>query len=189
MKMRHQEQALRIGGAALAVVAAAGFIAAAAVAPGIVHIIKLFPRKPDWQRWYLVDRALKRLIRRGLVEETRRGRIVGFALTDKGRERLMRQEFARAELPKPKRWDGKWRIVVFDVPEKYRHLRDNLRTHFTRLGLHPIQKSVWLYPYPCDALVRLIKVDLGLGRDVQYFTVGKFEDREEEKAWRHTFDV
>ncbi|MDO8622004.1 MAG: hypothetical protein Q7R80_02135 [bacterium] len=189
VKMRHQEQAARIGLIVLGVVAAAGIIATAAVAPGALLALKPFARKPAWRQRGEVDRALRRLMRRGLVEETRRGRVVGFSLTDKGRTYLMRRELSHAEIVEPKKWDGKWRIVTFDVPEKRRHLRDSLRTHFQRLGLYPIQKSVWLFPYPCDDLVRLIKVDLDLGRSVQYFTVGKFEDREEEKDWRIRFDV
>ncbi|MDP3771414.1 MAG: hypothetical protein Q8R16_03890 [bacterium] len=189
VKMRHQEQAARIGLIVLGVVAAAGIIATAAVAPGALLALKPLVRKPAWRQRGEVDRALRRLMRRGLVEETHRGRIVELSLSDKGREYLMRREFAHAEIVRPKKWDGRWRIVTFDVPEKRRHLRDNLRTHFQRLGLHPIQKSVWLTPFPCDDLVQLIKVDLDLGRNVQYFTVGKFADREEEKDWRIHFDV
>ncbi len=189
MKMRHQENVKRIGAILLAIVAAAGIVVVAAAAPGIVGVAKLFPRKPEWQRRYLIDRALRRLLRRGLVEEVHRGRTVEYALTDTGREYLMRCELAHAEVPVPKKWDGKWRFIMFDIQEKRRHLRDNLRTHLNRLGLYPIQKSVWLTPYPCADLVRLIKVDLGLGRRVQCLTVRKFDDREEEKSWRLHFDV
>lgn len=189
IKMRHQEQAKRIGLAVLGVVAVTGFVAAAAMMPGLALLVKLFPKRSD-RRWRdYADRALKRLIRRGFVEETRQGRVVGYQLTDRGREHLLRREFASAKLVPSKKWDGKWRLVAFDIPEKRRYLRDNLRTHLNRLGLYPLQQSVWLYPYPCQDIVRLLKVDLGLGRRVQYFTVGTFEDRREEKSWRLHFDV
>lgn len=189
MKMRNQEQAQRIGLAVLGVVAVTGFVAAAAVMPGLAHLTKLFPRRSG-RRWRdYTDRALKRLIRRGLVEETLRGRIVGYRLTDRGHEYLMHRELESTELSPPKKWDGKWRLVTFDVPEKRRYLRDHLRVHLTRLGFYPLQLSVWLYPHPCEDVVRLIKVDLDLGRKVQCIAFRGFEDREEEKSWRLHFDV
>lgn len=189
LKMRHQERLRAVGGVTLGIIAAAGIITAAAVMPGALVALKPFMRKSRPFERHDVDRALKRLIRNGCVEEIVRGRTVRYQITDRGREYLMRCELACAEFAPPRKWDGKWRLVVFDITENRRYLRDNLRGHLLRLGLYPIQKSVWLFPYPCDDLVRLIKVDLGLGRNVQYFTVGKFEDRKEEKNWRRRFDV
>lgn len=179
-----------IGVTTLGVVATAGIVMAAAVAPGVLLALKPFVRASRSFERHDINRAIRRLVRRGFVEEVRRrGYIIGYRMTDRGREELMRREFACTELERPRKWDGKWRLIVFDVPERRRHLRDMLRTHFQRLGLHPIQKSVWLTPFPCDDLVQLIKVDLDLGRSVQYFTVGAFTDREEEKGWRIHFDV
>jgi DNA-binding transcriptional regulator PaaX len=189
LKQRHRERSAQVSVAILGIVAAAGIVAAVAVMPGVALALKPFARRYPSRQRDEVDRALRGLLRRGLVEEIPRGRTVQYQLTDRGHEYLMRCELAHAEFIPPKKWDGKWRLVVFDVPERFRHLRDNLRTHLTRLGLYPIQKSVWLFPYPCDDLVRLIKVDLGLGRSVQYFTTRSFEDREEEKLWRLRFDV
>lgn len=189
MKERHREQTQRIGLAVLGIVAAAGFVAAAAIVPGIAAIGALLPRQSRWRQREHADRALKRLIRRGLVEEVQRGRIIGYQLTDQGRERLARRELKSAELTISRKWDGKWRLVTFDVPEKRRYLRDHLRIHLTRLGFYPLQKSVWLYPHPCEDVVRLIKVDLGLGRKVQCVAFKRFEDREEERSWRFHFDV
>lgn len=189
LKMRHQEKAKEIGAIVLGVVAAAGIITAAAVMPGIAIIAKLFPNQPDWRRRYYTGAALRGLIRRGLVEEVRHGRTVGYQLTDRGREYLARSEFSVAEFVPPRKWDGKWRLVAFDVPEKRRHIRDHLRTHLTRLGFYPLQQSVWLFPHPCEDIVRLIKVDLSLGSKVQCFTFKKFDDREDEQSWRLHFDV
>lgn len=190
VKQRHRDQALRVTLTVLGVIAAAGVVAGAAIAPGVAVAVNAFAKLFPSRQRYEVSRTLTRLRRRGFVEEVTRGRhVVEYRITDRGREYLMQRELIRTEPEKPKKWDGKWRIIIFDIREKQRHLRDNLRTHLTRLGLYPIQKSAWLYPYPCDDLVRLIKADLGLDRNVQYFTIGKFEDREEEKSWRLHFDV
>ena len=43
-------------------------------------------------------------------------------------------------------WDGKWRIVIFDVPEMKRRNRSLLRMELRALGLRELQKSVWITP-------------------------------------------
>src|SRR3989338_3765198 len=45
------------------------------------------------------------------------------------------------------KWDGKWRMIVFDVPEKKRRHRDELRSMLKAIGFKEFQKSVWVYPH------------------------------------------
>ena len=51
---------------------------------------------------------------------------------------------------KPKRWDGKWRLVLFDIPEKNRLFRDILREHLRNLKFLKLQHSVFVSPYPFE---------------------------------------
>ena len=44
-------------------------------------------------------------------------------------------------------WDHKWRLVVFDIPEKYATLRDKVRTILKRSGFVKLQQSVWVFPH------------------------------------------
>ena len=61
------------------------------------------------------------------------------------------------EIEKQKIWDKKWRIIIFDIPEKRgRIARDVLRSKLQKLGFYLIQKSVWVYPYPCEKEVQLL---------------------------------
>lgn len=189
MKLRHQEEAFRIGLTVLGTIAAAGIIASIAIAPGIALAFAPFARRPGWRQRGEVDRSLRRLVRRGFVASVRRGRVMHYRLTDRGRVYLMRCEHAHAAQERPKRWDGKWRILIFDIPEKQRHLRDMLRDRLVRLGFANIQKSVWLTPYPCDDVVRMLRVDLRYTGDIQAFTATSFLDRTAEHRWRHHFDV
>jgi phenylacetic acid degradation operon negative regulatory protein len=50
----------------------------------------------------------------------------------------------------PKRWDKKWRVVVFDIPEKNKKLRDEFRRRLKKLGFVEFQKSVFAHPHPCE---------------------------------------
>jgi len=62
-----------------------------------------------------------------------------------------------------KEWDKKWRIVIFDIPEKDRHFRDVLRLHLRELKFYKLQQSVFISPYPCERqlleLVSIYKVE------------------------------
>ncbi len=57
---------------------------------------------------------------------------------------------------KPRKWDGKWRIVGFDIPEKQKKAREALRYKLKELGFLQIQKSLFLYPYPCREEIEFI---------------------------------
>ena len=48
------------------------------------------------------------------------------------------------KIDKPKIWDKKWRIVVFDIPEKQRGARDSLRTYLKKLDFYELQKSIFI---------------------------------------------
>lgn len=45
---------------------------------------------------------------------------------------------------------------MFDIPEKLKRLRDSLRLHFQEIGLIELQKSVLVYPYPCNHEIEFI---------------------------------
>lgn len=64
--------------------------------------------------------------------------------------------FENMKIKVPARWDNKWRIVMFDVPETVRNTRDALRMHFKNLGFYEFQKSVFVHPYPCAKEIEYI---------------------------------
>ena len=52
-------------------------------------------------------------------------------------------------IKRPEVWDKKWRIVIFDIPEKHKRAREAMRGHLKRLGFYKLQKSVFLLPFQC----------------------------------------
>ena len=74
---------------------------------------------------------------------------VSLILSDDGRKRALTYKLDEMEIPRPKQWDRKWRIILFDIPEDERKLRDALRRHFKVLGCHEFQKSVFVHPFEC----------------------------------------
>jgi len=75
---------------------------------------------------------------------------ISVKLTNRGKERVIKFSFDLLEIKKPEKWDGKWRIIIFDIPNKYKQAREALRCKIKELGLRQLQKSVWIYPYDCE---------------------------------------
>lgn len=71
-------------------------------------------------------------------------------LTDKGKNKAITFNIDNMEIKRPKIWDKKWHMVIFDIPEKKRQARDVLRETIKRLGFCEFQKSVFVYPFPCQ---------------------------------------
>ena len=78
-------------------------------------------------------------------------------LTGKGEQRGRKVLFEKMEIPQPARWDGRWRMVVFDVPEKHRNARFALTEKLKELGFFMMQKSLWVHPFPCLEQIAVIK--------------------------------
>lgn len=102
-------------------------------------------------------KALKRLREGGFIELISDEELV-FRLTDKGKDRALWENLKNAD----KNWDGKWRIVVWDVPEKRRQARDLLRYKLKQLGFTQWQKSVWATKANCTKPLRDFIMRVGI---------------------------
>jgi len=84
------------------------------------------------------------------------------------------------------KWDGRWRLVMFDVPEAKRGLRDNIRRELTKLGLGILQASVWISPNDIrDDIVKIIK-KYNLSGEIKFFEVLRNPNLDKtiiEKSW------
>ncbi len=101
--------------------------------------------------------SFSNLKRKGLVRVTKRkGKTLVF-LTKKGENKAKRIAIEDIFIKIPFHWDGKWRIVIFDIPESLRHVRDLLRLKLRQFGFYQLQESVWIFPYDCLKEINLIR--------------------------------
>lgn len=70
-------------------------------------------------------------------------------LSREGRRVAFCSKIDEMRINQPKQWDKKWRVVLFDIPEREKNLRDTLRLRLHQLGLCELQKSVFVHPYEC----------------------------------------
>jgi len=120
--------------------------------------------------YYLRDRKLI-----DFVEEGDRTKIV---LNEKGKKRMLEYEFENMAIKAPQKWDRKWRVVIFDVPESQKKGRDALIRKLKDLGLVQFNKSVWVYPYECKDEIDFVSEYFDIGRHVHYLTVESMTNEE-----------
>lgn len=75
---------------------------------------------------------------------------VKIILTKEGQKRALKFKLDEMEIKKPVQWDKKWRIVIFDIPEKKKKAREALRKKLKELGFQELQKSVFVHPFECE---------------------------------------
>jgi len=82
-----------------------------------------------------------------------------------------------------KKWDGKWFIIVFDVPEGQRNKRDYLRMFLREIGFYQYQQSVYIFPYQCKKEIELIKKIVEGAKYISYITADEIENEEQVKRY------
>jgi len=172
----------------LGTITTAGILAVAAVAPNALKAIELFypGEKRRYDRKYYVKQSIAKLKERGLIEFKKSDGKTFVRLSKKGRKELLKYQMREKVIEKPKKWDRKWRVVIFDIKEQARNLRKGLRDELINLGFVKLQNSVWVYPYECEEIVGMIKVYFEIGSAVLYMTV---EEIENDRWLREKFDL
>lgn len=90
-----------------------------------------------------------------------------YVLTETGEQRALAYRIKEMKVSKQP-WDGKWRIVIFDIPEKVRRARDALRKKLRDFGFYELQKSAFILPYECKNEIGLLVEFWGIRKYVRY---------------------
>ena len=141
-------------------------------------ILKELPREWRKENRQALERAINSLYTSHLIREKHnRDGTTTLILSENGKQKALRFNIDKLEIKKPAKWDGKWRIVMFDIPEKLRKLRDSLRIHFREIGLIELQKSVFVYPYPCDKEIEFILEFYNARKHVRFVLAEKIDNQ------------
>ena len=111
--------------------------------------------RKDWKKISQpnFNRSIKSLADEKFVEEKiLTDGSIKLVLTKRGERQARRLSILGSSIKfkKPKKWDGKWRIVLFDIPEKDRNFRNILREHLRNLKFYKLQYSVFVSPNPFE---------------------------------------
>lgn len=146
------------------------------IAPGLPLALKPFLKRKHYYPSE-IKRTVTRLQNQKLISVSYQGKETRIELLEKGRKRILSYEIENLKLNKGK-WDGVWRVVIFDIPEKNRGARDFLRSKLRELGFYKLQKSVLVTPWECKDIVDFVKHYYFLGDYVTLILTSSLEQEE-----------
>lgn len=165
----------------LFMVASGTLLLSSLFAPNVAQLLKPLMR---WRKnWDKIDRrriydAIKRLNNKKLIELVEKGNDMYLKITVAGKDFLRRFDYDDLELLKSNKWDGKWRLIIFDIPEKKKKERLALSKKLKDLGVYPLQKSVFIYPYDCSDEIDFICEFLSINHYVNYCVIESLGKKE-----------
>ena len=113
----------------------------------------------DWKRINnrALHNAIKNLYRSKLIDaKDNPDQTTTLILTNKGEAKALTYQIDEIKIKPMKKWDRKWRIVLFDIPEKHKKGRDALSRVLKNMGFYKFQKSVFICPFECEDEINFI---------------------------------
>jgi DNA-binding transcriptional regulator PaaX len=161
----------------LTLLKAGGVITIAVLAPGASPLLKHFVdnKKLDKRSF---NRTLKRLEGSKLITVKSKDGQITVALEIIGKQHALEYELDSMVIATPKKWDQKWRIVVFDIPDKKKTARKALKTKLDQWGFIQFQESVYIYPYPCEKEVRYLCSVYGLSNYIKFILAEQIDGQD-----------
>lgn len=149
----------------LRTLAVGGVVSIALIAPKTLALLKKLDRGAVNRKklYSRITQAIRNLEYAGMIKTSGERGQRRAVLTKKGRITIETIYASEYRIPEPVFWDGKWRVVMFDIREKRRATRSRLRLLLSSAGFLRLQDSVWIYPYPCDEFIGLVRAHLKSG--------------------------
>lgn len=157
--------------------------------PGLGYTVRMINRakknhewKQSQRQWkkfnpYVLKRNLKRLRDQKVVEIVEKDGEELIRLTQKGHVKYLKFKLEELSL-QGKGWDGKWRIVIYDVAKFKKNQVSAFRNILKYINFFQLQKSVYLTPYPCDEQIAYLREYFGIGDEVLLIRADRIEKEE-----------
>lgn len=140
----------------------AGMLVVASTSPFfITNLLKGIKRMNKYPNKKVYD-TFYRLKRQGYINFYEKNNQIYIHLTEKGEKRAGWMQIDNLKINRAKKWDKKWRLVMFDISHLKRIYREALRGKLKELGFCLFQKSVWIIPYDCTKEIGILKEFFGL---------------------------
>lgn len=149
---------------------------------GIV-IGKLLLGSQEYTPWK-VRRTLRTLARQKDVTVTYHADgSISVRITKQGLTRSLTHTLDTLSIAKPKKWDKKWRVIIFDIPVSMNRVRDVFRERLHQLGMYMLQKSVFISPYPCFDEVEFLRQLYHIPNTILYLVATQIEGDEKLRTY------
>ncbi|MDO8570789.1 MAG: CRISPR-associated endonuclease Cas2 [Candidatus Daviesbacteria bacterium] len=158
----------------LKIIAVSGIVAASMIIPTVPMAAGAVYKA--WKNFNKKDigRIIKRLEKQEMISyQEKDGKII-FEITEKGKHRLLEYDFENLDIKK-KKLDGKWRLVIFDIPEDKKVSRDAFRKKLLQMEFIRLQDSVFATCYPCKKEIDFLVHYFGISDFITLIKVDQIE--------------
>lgn len=154
-----------------------GMIAVASTSPTFLYdALRAFAKNKSYKQ-QSVKNAFYRLQKEGAFLVQKHNHQIYISLTKEGKKIAGRFQIDSLQIKKPKKWDGKWRLVIFDINDREKVKREAFRGFLKRLQFSQLQKSIWFHPFDCSGEVALLRDFFGFTtKELRLIITEKIED-------------
>lgn len=134
-------------------------------------------REKEWKKFNLrlLRKNLKRLQKQKIIEIVGNNGQEIIKLTQKGKTKYLTFKLEVLSL-KGKVWDGKWRLVIYDISKLKKSAQESFRRILKQINFLPLQKSVYLTPYQCFEEIEYLREYFNLSEEVLLLEISKLEN-------------
>ncbi|MFE3973665.1 MULTISPECIES: phenylacetic acid degradation operon negative regulatory protein PaaX [unclassified Peribacillus] len=130
--------------------------------------------------------AVSRMVKQGWIQSEKQGNKSYYFLTDRGVQR-MDEAANRIYKMKPNDWDGKWRVLMYTIPEDKRQLRDDFRKELIWSGFGSFSSGCWISPNNLEKQIHRLIEKYDINEYVDFF-ISEYKGPKEnqslvEKSW------
>lgn len=177
---------------------AGAILGACLVFPGLPVVLKAAmdvhketKRRKSFKNWegfnlWRLRAILKRLRQQKIVKVVEKNGEPIVILTQKGKTKYLKYKLDKMMIKKPATWDGKWRLIIYDISKYKKSAQEAFRRIIKELEFLRLQKSVYLFPYPCENEIEFLRQYYGIGDEVMILKVSGLENQE---AYRKYFGL
>lgn len=166
---------------------AAGLISIAATSPYFIQNVLRENKKLKKYPKRKIQDAFASFKRRGLLKVEYHNNQIYISLTKEGKKKAGILQINDLRIARPRQWDGKWRVLIFDIAHEKRFYREALRGKLKELHFFLFQKSVWVHAFDCKAEMDILRDFFGLNSHEMCLVTAERIEHDEEL--RHFFDV
>jgi DNA-binding transcriptional regulator PaaX len=134
------------------------------------------------KEWKEIDerklkRSIKMLYKEKLLDDIyNKDGTTTLILSKEGKKFALTYNLENIKIKKPSKWDRKWRIVIFDIPEYLKKVRESLRMHLRDLSFYELQKSVFVHPYECSKEIEYIVEFYRIKKHVRFIVADSIDN-------------
>lgn len=167
----------------LKILAIGAILSMAIIAPNAPA--SLFYSYKPWKKFkrYRLRQIVKRMKDQDLISFREEGDDTIVKLTEKGKLKLLKFNLDEMKINDQVDWDGKWRLIYFDIPETKKVAREMFRKKLKELGFYQLQKSIFIIPFECKDEIDFLRATLEVKDFVGYLTTNKVEEEESIRGW------